>query len=261
MSSFMRRVIDAVWPSGSAWVPKVGEGMDQLMDGVSDGLQEARDTVSVLNRIRSPAETILLSELELEYGIVPDPSKTDASRRALLAAKRSNPSGVGSAEDLEAVLQAAGFDVFVYSNDPAVNPVPFIRSFLMVAGADNAHAGEPNAVAEITQTRLLVNGDIIISAPEFLMHAGEPEAVAGEPGAVAEITGVIDQLFIYPLPVDPNDWPYVFFVGGVATFAPDGSITDISAATIPADRVVEFERIILQIKPVTTWAVLIIKEI
>lgn len=261
MSSFMRRVIDAVWPSGSAWVPKRDAGMDQLIDGLSDGLQDARDQLSTLDQIRDPAKTTLLDELELDFGILPDSNLTDAARRANLDLKKNQSNGVGSDEDLEAVLQAAGFSVFVHSNDPAIDPEIFANYFLLTAGAENAHAGEPDAVAEVFNASLLVNGRFVFTVPQYLLIAGEDESRAGESESVAELTGSTENEFMYQVPSNPDDWPYVFFVGGPAVRDVGGEILQIDIADIPADRMAEFERIILSIKPVTTWAALLIEEV
>lgn len=260
MPSVMRRVLNSVWPSGATWLPAPDKGLDWLLEALGESLDEARDDMQTLATLRMPADTALLPELEIDYGIVPDTGMTESERRRVLELKKNRRFSGATPEDLQDTLRDAGFDVFVYSNDPAVNPAPFTSAFLLTAGADNAHAGEPDAVAEVDQRKILVNGDLVISTSEYLAHAGELEGIAGEDEAVAEITGTAETLFEYTSPSNPGDWPLVFFVGGAATFAPDGSIININVASIPAARIPEFKRTILEIKSTHSWAILIIQE-
>ncbi|MHC4302777.1 MAG: hypothetical protein ACYS7Y_36420, partial [Planctomycetota bacterium] len=110
-----------------------------------------------------------------------------------------------------------------------------------------------------------------------LTQCGEPTALAGN------LSGTTTTKLEYPIPVDPDDWPMVFFVGGMATFNPDtgasiycgdtlaqcgdtpaftqwfqGEIGTIDFETVPASRRADLVRLILQIKPVHSWCALLV---
>jgi hypothetical protein len=72
--------------------------------------------------IRDPWLTPYLSDLEKEYGVVTDLTITENERRAQLAAIVFAPRGSGSWDDLEDILNTAGFAVEIRTNDPEVNP-------------------------------------------------------------------------------------------------------------------------------------------
>jgi len=213
----LKKIIDAVWPRGSAWMPKPGGGMDGLLCGISDTLETAWNKISTLANIRNPKKTEQLDELEIDFGITPEPSLADASRRDRLSAKINSEPAAGPRDRLERELNSAGFSgLFVYSNSPAVNPALFLTKYKMVAGGGNAFAGNSNAVAGKSSFSALVNGRIIRTINKYRMVAGGGNAFAGNSNSVAGITGSDELLYQYDVPVNPENWPFVFFVGGAA---------------------------------------------
>jgi hypothetical protein len=72
--------------------------------------------------IRDPWLTPYLSDLEKEYGVVSDLTLSDTERRSQLAAIVYAPVNSGTREDLEIILNTAGFNVEVKANDPPVSP-------------------------------------------------------------------------------------------------------------------------------------------
>lgn len=122
----MRRVLDAIFPRGSAWVPVIGGDFDALLNGLGDGLELLRAFVGSLAQAREPEETFILEDLEREYGVVTDIGLTEAVRRTYLHGVKYGAIGLGTAGDVQSRLQAAGFtNVFVYQNDPAIDPDSF----------------------------------------------------------------------------------------------------------------------------------------
>ena len=255
----MKKAFDAVWPRGSAWTQKIGGGMEGLLLGVSDSLELVRAKLATLAAIRNPELTEQLDELEIDFGITPDPTLTDAARRSRLSTRINVEQTAGTRDRMERELQTAGFGLLVHANNPAVNPLQFASSFLMVAGGVAAFAGEPTAVAEVFLADLLVNGDFIRTVAIWRTVAGGGDAFAGELGAVAEQTGSVDLAFEYNVPTDPDDWPLVFFVGGPAIRDGSGALISIEIAQVPALRQAELEQTVLRLKPLHSWAVMMVE--
>jgi hypothetical protein len=258
MSDITRQMIDGVMPEGAIWTPEEDSDFDLFLEGMADDSEDVRLFLSGLALIRNPNLTPFLSDLEREFGIQPDELISDELRRMRLAAVAFTRGSAGTAAQLEAQLNAAGFDVQVHSNDPAVDPALFLdQSFQMVAGGGNAYAGRTDAFAGRIGGELLVNGDIFIQAPAYLASASR--MYAGNSGAVAGYFEDYDQNpIIYTVPTDPDAWPFVFFVGGDATRDGSGALTEIQAGEVSSERQEDFKRTILKFKPLFTWAGLII---
>lgn len=256
--SVIKSTIDALLPKGSIWIPKTGGFFEGLLNGISDSFEIVRLKLAGLADIRNAKLTPLLDELERDTGVAFNPNLTEAQRRAALDSRINAIDNTGSRQELENALQRAGFDLFVYSNSPAVDPTKFLSDFEMVAGEDNAFAGEPDAVAGVFLAELVVNGDIIISQAVYALTAGDEESFAGELSAIAEVEALTEQPFQYFLPSNPLAWPFIFFVGGAAEFAVDGSIVSIEFVDIDDARRLELREIILKYKPAFTWGVLLV---
>ena len=261
-----RQTLNALMPPGQLWVPETSEGLDQLLEGIAESSEDIAAFLNNLATLRSPAFTIILSDLEKEYGIDVDTNLTEAVRRMRLATKKTESNGNGSIDALQSALDNSGFtQLTVYENSPAVDPAIFLdQVFQMIANGDNAFAGfEPvsgppsTAFAGRIGGELLVNGDIFTQAPAYLSQAGDAFA-----GGLHGYAGRFDVLTItkieYDIPTDSNDWPLVFFVGGAATFNPDGSLLTIENADVPAVREAELKRTILSIKSIHSWCGLIV---
>ena len=90
------------------------------------------------------------------------------------------------------------------------------------------------------------------------MVAGGSNAFAGVSTAIAGITGLIEQIYEYFIPNDEEAWPFLFFIGGSASFAQDGSLVSIDRVNIDDNRRIELREIILKYKPEFTWGVLLV---
>lgn len=268
LSQACKLVVRAAMPKGSVWIPKPGGNLDKIYDVTGDIIDLICKRMLNARFVRNPKKTFLLDDLEREYGIIKNDLLTELERRTRLDAKKNQSPGGGTATDLQAALDNAGFNVLVHKNNPPVDPALFLtQNFQMVAGGDNAFAGfEPisgpptTAFAGLLGGELLVNGSVFEQSPAITMQAGGAFAFAGNGDAVA---GRFDSLnrepIIYEIPTDPEDWPFVFFVGGEATRDPiTDELTAIEQGFVPNERRSEFETIILSIKPTYTWAALII---
>lgn len=143
MSELMRAVYNALMPPGAIWEPEEGKDFDKLLDGMAENAEVVRAFLAALADIRRPSKTVILSDLEKEFGIVTNTNLTDDDRRTQLAAVKSAKGGNGSKDFLEDSLQAAGFNVFVYENDPAVDPGGLLDA------EEYAVAGHENKLAAI----------------------------------------------------------------------------------------------------------------
>lgn len=255
---FMRKVFNSLLPPGPLFVAQLDKDMDNLFNGISANAEVPRAFLAQLSDIRNPFKTTILSDLEREYGILTNENIPEDTRRQRLASLVYASASHGSEDDLQSALDAAGFNVLIHQNDPAVDPAIFLtQAFLMVAGGDNAYAGRTDAFAGQTGGELLVNGDIFQTRPIYTSVAGTMYAGDGS------VAGTFDDFETVPIeyevPTDPLTWPAVFFVGGPATRdAGTGALTDIEFAEVPTERQVEFKKIILAYKPLHTWAGLII---
>jgi hypothetical protein len=253
----MREMLDDLLPPGALWKPEEEEGFDLLLDGMAENYEHVRAFLSVLSDIRNPNLTPILSDLEREYGVSTDLLLTEEVRRQRLAAQVYARSGTGTIDDMQNALDNAGFDVQVHSNDPAVDPNLFIAgNFQMVAGGDNAYAGNQGAFVSQSLGELLVNGEIFSTEKIFDSLSGAMFSGDGYSGSF-----LATQLGkkIYSVPTDPTTWPLIFFVGGDATRDPGtGALTDIEMAEVESSREQEFKSLILRYKPLHTWAGLIV---
>jgi len=264
--SVSRQTLNALMPPGSLWNPEINGGLDQLLEGIAESTEDIASFLAELAYLRNPALTTILSDLEKEYGIDVDVNLTETVRRIRLATKAFKNKSNGSVDTLQNALDSSGFGTLtVYKNSPAVDPAIFLtEAFQMVAGGSNAYAGYfPSAGSPITSIagriggELLVNGDIYFQQPAYLSQAGRAYA-GGLHGYAGRFDELKRSLIEYQIPTDPNDWPLVFFVGGEATRAGDGSLLTIKNAVVPNERQQELKRLILAYKPIHSWCGLIV---
>lgn len=260
MLDFFRRALDLTHPEGPAWDLNEEGDWAKLRDGDSDNLTAIREDVINLKYIRTPSKTPVLSDLEREYGINPNSTLTEAERIARLEAEVYKKATTANKDDLQTLLDRAGFNLTVYQNSPngpAVDPAIFLnQNFQMVAGGFNGYAGRSDAYAGLIGGELLVNGDIFEQSPAYLgagtMWAGNDTAHAGY------FSSLNRTLIQYDIPTDPDNWPFVFFVGGATTFNPDGSLATIEQGFAPQQQEKALKDIILKFKPLFTWCGLIV---
>ena len=261
MPNYNRQVLNALLPEGAAWEPKVDDDYDKLLDGVAENAGVVRTWARDLAYIRCPQMTPILSDLEKEYGIIPLTGQTEQERRDSVEVAKVSNDGDGTPEFLQEQLRNLGFDVYVYQNDPAVDPNSFLNeAFQMVAGNNFAIAGRDDAYASRIGGELLVNGDQYTVEPDYIMQASGDIAFAGDDDAIA---GRFDNLrkipIEYEVPTEPGYWSLIFFVGGAVTRDPiTNAITGIESAEIPTNRRSEFRSTILRFKPLHSWAALIV---
>lgn len=256
-----RLIIDSAYPDSPLFEPDPDGDMEKFRDADGEILTEIREPVKALRFIRDPARTDDLTDLELELGITPAANLSEAKRRELLQPVRYPKATTGNDTDLQSLLDNAGFDLTVYNNSPdgpAIDPALILdQSFQMQAqGGTNFYAGNDAAYAGRIGGYLLVNGAVFDQTRDFF---GAGTVWAGNANAVAGYFESLRQTpVVYDIPTDSDDWPFVFFVGGDATFNPDGSIADIDQGFVPSEEKKRLDDIILKFKPLFTWCGVIV---
>lgn len=235
------RVFQHLVPDAQAWrltiarkLRKFFEGLARTFDGTGDVYRTAVPQLDYVYAQLSPETTDNLEQWEREFGI--DAALLDADRRLQLFAEWKATGGQ-SPGYIQAVLQAAGFDVYVHdcfsnSGPPYVvrDPRLYINQPLLgtyrckpdtspTQARCSGGAGRPRCNRFLNnETHYIVNKDLTRRAPP-------------------------------PVPDDPNTWPYFMYVGA-ATFG--------DLAFIDLTRRMQFERLLLKLRPVHLWIVLLV---
>ena len=289
MSDLLKSTIEVLSPEGAAWRVAPGGDLDKTKDGQAANWETIREYLAALASVRDPQNTQFLEELETEFGIFSNSNLTDQQRRDALQPRVYERGSNGSKDVMRNALVSAGFDVDVYENDPGLfiepgwqmvagganaiagrddafarfnpgNPLKdpqdlISSSFQMFCGSPNAFAGREDAFAAFTGGEILVNGDVFESEKIFTSVAGRADAIAGTMTA-GEFSGFERIPVRYDVPDDPDTWSMFFFVGAPGGWrSPD---FEIAQAQIPLERRTDFRTLILKIKPVHSWAVLVV---
>ena len=254
LNNLTRSILSALLPPGSIWEPTPDGDFDLLLDGISENYEDIRIFLDSLADIREPARTIILEDLEKEFGIIDNGSLAEAQRRDRLAAAKYIKNSDGSSDTLQARLQRAGFNVLVHINDPPVDPSDFVgANFKTVCGNASAICGGIGVICGTANSnQLLVNGDLIFH------NTAIQQIVCGNANSICNSIDAVCGKFIpnpdsndvtYVLPPSPDYDHLIFFVGGTATRdGVTGEILTIAPAQVQASRRDEFEAIILDYK-------------
>jgi len=293
LSLDMRHTLEAFLPPGPIWYPAPEGDFDDLLDGMGENAQRQYESFSDLRYVREPLFTPILKDLEKEYGILTQDNLSEEDRRSQLHSRVYARPGFGL-DYMQERIQAAGFDLVVQANDPAVDPALLLgNQYWTVAGGSPGVGGFPvqwagyytNPVGPpIYESiagykaggELLVNGKIFaplglapdpyaVQVPNYLCCAGFAGMVAGSRYAYAGyFLSMLRRPVEYPIPPleKAGYWPLIFFVAksfsGWDQEPPDPRAVP---GDVPATRVPELKRIILRHKPLHTWCGLIINYI
>ena len=260
-------VINALLPDGKFWEVKPESDLDKLYDGCAENADSVMDDMEKIAHLRDPYTTVMLDDLEREYGLVPITGATDQERRERLFAFKCRRNSTGAYDVLQQKLRDAGFaDVYVYQNSPIIYPNDFLaRAFNMTCGdllpaGHEAQCGEPEALCASVGGELVVNGDLTISTPIYNVQCDDG-VTCGDGSCSGDFSGYksTGKDAAYTVPELPQYWPFVFFVGGVAEYNGYGELSKIAFYNIPSQRRLDFRRIILRFKPLFSWGALIVE--
>lgn len=264
MADVMEQAVLANLPKGQAWTPDPDLDMQKFYEGVAENWEVIRSNLANLAYIRDPNKTIVLEDLEKEYGYTTDIRLTEAERRQQLAAFIYALPRHGSEDDLQEILRNAGHDVYVHQNDPAVDPGLFLNGNFQVAlDNNNAYLGDIDAFLGISNGELIVIGDTYDQLISYeVVLDGEFSYLGDDSLILGYFTDFTNEKLIFPIPTNSDSWPFIFFVGGSAVRdGITGELTSIQTAMIPHERRSELIRNILRYKPMFTWCGLIVNYI
>ncbi|MEJ2062368.1 MAG: hypothetical protein P8X74_03665 [Reinekea sp.] len=258
--TFLRQAIDLLWHKGPIHEPVEDGYYWKLRDAIADNLEIIRDTVQTAAYIREPENTPVFSDLEKEYGLIGNENLSLETRTLFLKSARYRKKTTAQDDQLQALLDQAGFNLTVYNNSPdgpAVDPAIIIdQNFVMQAGDQtNDYAGQDDAYAGRVGGYYLLNGALYDQFPAYF---GAGDIYAGNDVAVAGYFEYLRQEFLtYPNPTD--GFTLCFFVGGDATFdAVTGEILTIQQGLVPSPQRQKLDNIILQFKPLFTRACMVV---
>ncbi|MGD9157308.1 MAG: hypothetical protein PVG39_02785 [Desulfobacteraceae bacterium] len=242
---FSRDVLDSLFAEGEFWTPATNDDYDLLLEGIAENTEAVRQDMEDLGNLRNPWKTPILSDLEKEYAVTPSATATEAQRRQRLAAQMFAKNTLPTYDVLQEKLQSAGFDCYVWPNDPVTDPAEFLdEAFQLTCGdilpsGNDGQCGEPDAFCACIGGELLVNGEQFEQLPNFTVQCDEALAQCGEPDALAGQYDSIQLIPIeYDIPTEAGYWPLIFFVGGERDVYPKyGTGTDYAVykITIQAD--------------------------
>jgi len=220
-------VIDASLPKGPVWVPKPDGDFDKYLDAWGDDLEIGRASISKIEKTRDPSKTECLADLEIDFGVLPnDTIDEDTRRQYLSAVKGASQLETGSAPELQERLRAAGFNVYVYKNDPPIDPAEIMMSvYNSTCGDVESTCGNPDATCGLGppgDSEFIVNGDIIVNQyRDWSATCGDGETTCvdasdddydGYFSTCGQFSGMAREKYYYPCPVNPARWKYIFWI-------------------------------------------------
>ena len=253
------RIYQHLLPRSRAWSLIIEKTLRDFFEGLTGLPSDFKDFIDQIWLDVFPPTTRQLSEWEAQFGMI-SPSLVEADRRDAVAAAWMRGGGLGP-DTLQDVLQAAGFDLYVF--DPwYFTPGKTIRNphqwlidadtfivYVAECGEPTAECGEPTAECGDTSTPtgiLLVN-NILQRLVDYIeaVSCGEVVAACGETDAACgDNIGFSTDAKQYVLPIDSELWPYFWYIGGV-------NFGDM--VTVPITRKAELETLILKIGPAHLW--------
>ena len=225
--TIMRRVIDASLPKGSIWDVKPDGDFDKYLDAWGDDLEIGRESIAKIEKTRDPMHTEALADLEIDFGVMPNDTIDEDTRRQYLSAiKGATQLETGSAPELQERLRAAGFDVYVYKNDPAKDPADIMMSeYNSTCGDVVSTCANPDATCGLGppgDSEFIVNGDMVVDQyRDWSATCGDGETTCvdasdetydGYFSTCGQFTGMVREKYYYPCPVNPARWKYIFWI-------------------------------------------------
>ena len=214
-SKTMRVLVDGLLPNGDAFKAVPGGAMDAFFDGIAKAYDAVADNADLLAVMRDARKTPVLSDLEREHGIVPPVGATTMQRRKVLSAYQRRVPGYGSAQDLEEALRDLGVNAQVRANEGLLDPSEFLdQDFACVCGAEDSCCGNESAYCGTTGGELIVTQEMFNRRLDRL-ECGDDDACCGhEDACCGFFDSTTSELVDYVVPVMPDAWSKVFFVGG-----------------------------------------------
>lgn len=225
------RQLQHLLPTGAAWRVVIDKTLRKFFEGLAAVHESARDFADRVHEDLIPQTSRSIDLWERQFGLVAPASDVD---RRLQVDGAWQATGGQSPRYLQDVVRSAGFDVYIHE--------------WWVPGSMPRTLRNPR---DYTEDPLFGT----VQCGEALAQCGEPTAqcnrfLANEIGYLVNknLTDVAPPA----IPNDATKWPYFVYWGG-ATFG--------TAASVPAVRRAEFERLLLKICPANNWIVTIVNYV
>jgi hypothetical protein len=239
------------------WLTKFFEGLTAIPD-------DFRTFIDNIYMDLFPFDTRSPELWEEQFGIRII-SSNDTTRRTNIDIQWKLKGGQ-SAKYIQDKLQDAGYNVQVHENNPQVDPDIFCSSdFIMTCDNIWAVCGNDDAFCGKSGGLILANGYIPQTSDlrDYLAVCDGDGHTPTCCGRTTSLCGYFEQFIVepkvYAIPDDDDYWGFVFFIGGDAIRnAITHELESIENVQIPENQRIEFERLILKLKPVHTWCGLMI---
>lgn len=255
-------------PRSRAFSIIVEKKIRKFWTAIGNVFEDAADFFELLWSDLFPQTTRHLTQWEAQFGLTAGTLTEQERRDRLDAIWAAN--GGQDPQYIRDTLQAAGFPVYVHewwelprTDPPTVrNPFTAINGYPYCCGSAETLCGDLRALCGNYDSgsgfgQALVN-KIYVSRTRYVCCCGDPYVLMGEathplytgnPSLCGANSGVLFERKEYPIPTDPTDWRYLYYVGG-QTF---GDPVNITSA-----RRDEFEDLLLKISPSHVWIILFI---
>jgi len=223
-----------VLPRAKAWCITQNKRLREFFEGLVHLQVDYKAYIDLIWLDIFPETTRELEAWEDQFFLIKNTGLTEQERRDRLA-ERWKALGGQDPRYIQDTLQANGFDVYVHQ--------------WWVPASDPAVARDPNTYVT-GDSYMLVN--ILYEANIGSINScGNPNMVCGRVSAVCGAsTATSYGRKIYPVPSDPNEFPFVMYLGG-STFS--------GTANVPETRRDEFERLVLSLCPAQQWVGMLVK--
>lgn len=190
-----------------------------------------------------------LDDWETFLGLLTNSNLTDAERNERALGKLTAVGGQGP-DYIQDQLQAAGFPVFVYEN----NPIAGARTYITLSNDTGIESNDflsgdfTDRLNPVTVPRdLLANPPIWENEKDYIGCQSNDTNVESNDFLSGEFTETLLIEFEYQISADSATFIFYWFIAGA------GGIFD--TVDLPADRQTDFESLVYQLKPAHTWVI------
>lgn len=190
-----------------------------------------------------------LDDWETFLGLLTNTNLTDAERNERALGKLTAVGGQGP-DYIQDQLQAAGFPVFVYEN----NPISGARTYITLSGDTGIESNDflsgdftDRLNPETVPGDLLANPPIWKTEKDYIGCQSNDTNVESGDFLSGEFTETLLIEFEYQISAISATFIFYWFIAG------SGGIFD--TVDLPADRQTDFESLVFQLKPAHTWVI------
>ena len=190
-----------------------------------------------------------LDDWDTFLGLPANSNLTDSERNERALGKLTAVGGQGP-DYIQDQLQAAGFPVFVYENDPAAGA----REYITLLGDTGIEMNDfqlgdfTDRINPASLTGfLLANPPIYFNEIDYLKSMLNDTNIEMDDFQLGDFTTSLIKEFEYVIPTNSATFIFFWFLAG------PGGIYDF--VDIPADRQTDFESLVYQLKPAHTWVI------